>query len=147
MTIYGVIIESISLKLTNRLLRKIKIPNEGTLIIHDEGEPKLKVKVSCTGRKTLSFETKFRKEGIKIKIVVFPDLSVREARKKAIELKKLMAKGIDPIEVRRQQYIEENEKRLKARQDITFKELYYKYISPLSKLVKVDQNYKCKRSN
>ncbi|KJW07246.1 hypothetical protein OTUT144_0706 [Orientia tsutsugamushi str. UT144] len=60
--------ESISLKLTNRLLRKIKIPNEGTLIIHDEGEAKLKVKVSCTERKTLSFEKKFRKEGIKIKI-------------------------------------------------------------------------------
>ncbi|WP_258230742.1 tyrosine-type recombinase/integrase [Orientia tsutsugamushi] len=34
-----------------------------------------------------------------------------------------MAKGIDPREVKRQQQIEENEKRLKARQDITFKQL------------------------
>ncbi|WP_445668616.1 Arm DNA-binding domain-containing protein [Orientia tsutsugamushi] len=38
---------------------------------------------------------------IKIKIGAFPDLSIKEARKKAIELKKLMAKGIDPREVKR----------------------------------------------
>ncbi|WP_445668655.1 integrase arm-type DNA-binding domain-containing protein [Orientia tsutsugamushi] len=38
---------------------------------------------------------------MKIKIGVFPDLSIKEAIKKAIELKTLMANGIDPREVKR----------------------------------------------
>ncbi|SPR08344.1 Arm DNA-binding domain-containing protein [Orientia tsutsugamushi] len=67
-------------------------------------------------------------------IGVFPDLSIKEARKIARELKRLMAKGTDPREVKRQQQIEENEKRLKARQDITFKELCYKYIEEYAKI-------------
>ncbi|KJV72553.1 putative integrase domain protein [Orientia tsutsugamushi str. UT76] len=38
-----------------------------------------------------------------------------------------MAKGIDPREVKRQQQIAEDEKTSKARQEITFQELYYRY--------------------
>ncbi|SPM45473.1 integrase [Orientia tsutsugamushi] len=49
-----------------------------------------------------------------------------------------MAKGIDPRVVKRQQQIEENEKRIKERErkanDITFKELCYKYIEEYSKI-------------
>ncbi|WP_342638386.1 Arm DNA-binding domain-containing protein [Orientia tsutsugamushi] len=77
---------------------------------------------------------KFRKEGIKITIGVFPDLSIKEARKIARELKRLMAKGIDPREAKRQKQIAEDEKRLKARQEITFQELYYKYIEEYAKI-------------
>ncbi|WP_371222895.1 tyrosine-type recombinase/integrase [Orientia tsutsugamushi] len=75
---------------------------------------------------------------IKIKIVVFPDLSIKEAKKKVRELKKLMANGIDSREVKRQQQIEENENRIKERErkanDITFKELCYKYIEEYAKI-------------
>ncbi|KJV88744.1 Arm DNA-binding domain-containing protein [Orientia tsutsugamushi] len=67
-------------------------------------------------------------------IGVFPDLSIKEARKIARELKTLMAKGIDPREVKRQQQIEENEKRIKERQEITLKELCYKYIEEYAKI-------------
>ncbi|SPR14918.1 Arm DNA-binding domain-containing protein [Orientia tsutsugamushi] len=67
-------------------------------------------------------------------IGVFPDLSIKEARKIARELKRLMAKGIDPREVQRQQQIAEDEKRLKARQEITFQELYYRYIEEYAKI-------------
>ncbi|WP_174198135.1 Arm DNA-binding domain-containing protein [Orientia tsutsugamushi] len=81
---------------------------------------------------------KFRKEGIKMTIGVFPDLSIKEARKIARELKTLMAKGIDPREVKRQQQIAEDEKRIKERErkanDITFKELCYKYIEEYAKI-------------
>ncbi|KJV98866.1 putative integrase [Orientia tsutsugamushi str. Sido] len=45
-----------------------------------------------------------------------------------------MANGIDPREVKRQQQIEENENRIKERQEITFKELCYKYIEEYSKI-------------
>ncbi|SPR13989.1 integrase [Orientia tsutsugamushi] len=42
--------ESISLKLTNKLLRKIKISTEGTSTIHDLGKLSLKLRVSRTGK-------------------------------------------------------------------------------------------------
>ncbi|KJV71493.1 tyrosine-type recombinase/integrase [Orientia tsutsugamushi] len=125
---------SLTLKLTDKLIRKIKIPTERTSTIKDKIEPGLQLRISQTGRKTWSFEKKFRKEGIKMTIGVFPDLSIKEARKKARELKRLMAKGIDPREAKRQQQIAEDEKRLKARQDITFKELCYKYIEEYAKI-------------
>ncbi|KJV69817.1 hypothetical protein OTSUT76_4151 [Orientia tsutsugamushi str. UT76] len=130
---------TLTLKLTDKLIRKIKIPTERTSTIKDKIEPVLKLRISPTGRKTWSFEKKkFRKEGIKMTIGVFPDLSIKEARKIARELKRLMAKGIDPREVKRQQQMEENEKRIKERErkanDITFKELCYKYIEEYAKI-------------
>ncbi|SPR16691.1 integrase [Orientia tsutsugamushi] len=65
--IYGIIMESITLtlKLTDKLIRKIKIPTERTSTIKDKIEPGLQLRISLTGRKTWSFEKKFRKEGIK----------------------------------------------------------------------------------
>ncbi|SPR13280.1 integrase [Orientia tsutsugamushi] len=41
---------SISLKLIKILLRKIKIPTEGTSTIHDLGELSFKLRVSRTGK-------------------------------------------------------------------------------------------------
>ncbi|SPR12545.1 integrase [Orientia tsutsugamushi str. Gilliam] len=54
---------SISLKLTNSLLRKIKIPNEGTLIINDLDELSLKLRISWAVRKTWSVEKNLEKRG------------------------------------------------------------------------------------
>ncbi|WP_371222538.1 tyrosine-type recombinase/integrase [Orientia tsutsugamushi] len=79
---------------------------------------------------------------IKIKIWEFPYLSIKEAIKIARELKTLMAKGIDARTVKRQQQIEENEKRLKERErkanDITFKELCYRYIEEYAKIYTIN---------
>lgn len=135
---------SISLKLIKRLLNKIKIPDgEKLLIIHHPDIIGLKLKISCVVcggrvRKTWGLEQKFKNQSLKIKIGVFPDLSIKEARKKARELKRLMAKGIDPREVRRQQYIEENEMRKRKAQEITFQELYYKYIEEYAKIYTIN---------
>ncbi|SPR12099.1 integrase [Orientia tsutsugamushi] len=53
-----------------------------------------------------------------------------------------MANGIDPREVKRQQQIEENENHIKERErkanDITFKELCYKYIEEYSKIYTIN---------
>ncbi|SPR12723.1 Arm DNA-binding domain-containing protein [Orientia tsutsugamushi] len=84
---------TLTLKLTDKLIRKIKIPTERTSIIQDKIEPGLKLRISPTVRKTWSFEKKIRKEGIKMTIRVFPDLSIKEARKIARELKRLMTNG------------------------------------------------------
>ncbi|KJV74359.1 tyrosine-type recombinase/integrase, partial [Orientia tsutsugamushi] len=120
---------SSSSRFTKWLLNKIKIPEgETLLIIHHPDIIGLKLKISCVVRggrirKTWVLEQKFKNQSLKITIGVFPDLSIKEASKIARELKTLMAKGIDPREVKHQQQTEENEKRLKARQDITFKQL------------------------
>ncbi|KJV52504.1 hypothetical protein OTSGILL_1468 [Orientia tsutsugamushi str. Gilliam] len=131
---------SISLDLIKGLLNKINIPEgEKLLIIHDPDIIGLKLKISCTVcgrrvRKTWVLEQKYKNQSLKITIGEFPYLSIKEAIKKAIELKTLMANGIDPREVKRQQQIEENENRIKERQEITFKELCYKYIEEYSKI-------------
>nr|WP_329956795.1 Arm DNA-binding domain-containing protein [Orientia tsutsugamushi] len=71
-------------------------------MIHSDKVVKwLRARKSSSGRVTLYVEQKFKNQSLKITIGVFPDLSVREARKKAIELKTLMANRIDPREVRR----------------------------------------------
>ncbi|KJV85876.1 integrase [Orientia tsutsugamushi] len=135
---------SSSSRFTKRLLNKIKIPDGETLvIIHHPDIIGLKLKISCVVyggrvRKTWVLEQKFKNQSLRMTIGVFPDLSIKEARKIARELKRLMAKGIDPREVKRQQQMEENEKRIKERErkanDITFKELCYKYIEEYAKI-------------
>ncbi|SPR11805.1 Arm DNA-binding domain-containing protein [Orientia tsutsugamushi] len=139
---------SISLDLIKGLLNKINIPEgEKLLIIHDPDIIGLKLKISWVVRrgrvrKTWVLEQKFKNQSLKITIGVFPDLSIKEARKIARELKTLMAKGIDPREVNRQQQIEENENHTKERErkanDITFKELRYKYIEKYAKIYTIN---------
>ncbi|KJW05828.1 phage integrase family protein, partial [Orientia tsutsugamushi str. UT144] len=89
-------------------------------------------------RKTWVLEQKYKNQSLKIRIWEFPYVSIKEAIKKAIELKTLMANGIDPREVKRQQQIEENENRIKERQEITFKELCYKYIEDYAKIYTIN---------
>ncbi|WP_342637956.1 Arm DNA-binding domain-containing protein [Orientia tsutsugamushi] len=131
---------SSSSKFRKQLLNKINIPEgEKLLIIHHPDIIGLKLKISCTVcggrvRKTWVLEQKYKNQSLKIRIGEFPYLSIKEAIKKAIELKTLMANGIGPREVKRQQQIEENENRIKERQEITFKELCYKYIEEYSKI-------------
>ncbi|SPR10020.1 integrase [Orientia tsutsugamushi] len=139
---------SISLDLIKGLLNKINIPEgEKLLIIHDPDIIGLKLKISWVVRrgrvrKTWVLEQKFKNQSLKITIGVFPDLSIKEARKIARELKTLMAKGIDQREVKRQQQIEENEKSIKERErkanDITFKELCYRYIEEYAKIYTIN---------
>nr|WP_245406841.1 hypothetical protein [Orientia tsutsugamushi] len=54
---------SLTLKLTDKLIRKIKIPTERTSTIKDKIEPVLKLRISPTGRKPWSFEKNLEKKG------------------------------------------------------------------------------------
>ncbi|KJV71757.1 Arm DNA-binding domain-containing protein [Orientia tsutsugamushi] len=139
---------SISSKFRKQLLNKIQIPKgETLLIIHHPDIIGLKLKISWVVRrgrvrKTWILEQKYKNQSLKIRIGEFPYLSIKEAIKKAIELKTLMAKGIDQREVRRQQQIEENENRIKERErkanEITFKELCYRYIEEYAKIYTIN---------
>ncbi|SPR10601.1 integrase [Orientia tsutsugamushi str. Gilliam] len=139
---------SISLDLIKGLLNKINIPEgEKLLIIHDKDIIGLKLKISWVVRrgrlrKTWVLEQKFKNQSLKITIGEFPYVSIKEARKIARELKTLMAKGIDPRAEKRKQQIEENENRIKERErkanDITFKELCYRYIEEYAKIYTIN---------
>ncbi|WP_331851701.1 tyrosine-type recombinase/integrase [Orientia tsutsugamushi] len=116
-------------------------------MIHDPDTIGLKLKISWVVRrgrvrKTWVLEQKFKNQSLKITIGEFPYLSIKKARKIARELKTLMANGIDPRAVKRQQKIEENENRIKERErkanDITFKELCYKYIEEYAKIYTIN---------
>ncbi|WP_410522885.1 tyrosine-type recombinase/integrase [Orientia tsutsugamushi] len=142
------IMSSISLDLIKGLLNKINIPEgEKLLIIHDKDIIGLKLKISWVVRrgrlrKTWVLEQKFKNQSLKITIGEFPYVSIKEARKIARELKTLMAKGIDPRAEKRKQQIEENENRIKERErkanDITFKELCYRYIEEYAKIYTIN---------
>ncbi|WP_371222310.1 hypothetical protein ACA351_10405 [Orientia tsutsugamushi] len=54
---------TLTLKLTNKLLRKIKIPTERTSTIQDKVEPELKLRTSHTGRKTWPLKKNLEKKG------------------------------------------------------------------------------------
>nr|WP_245406711.1 Arm DNA-binding domain-containing protein [Orientia tsutsugamushi] len=54
---------TLTLKLTDKLIRKIKIPTERTSTIKDKIEPGLQLRISLTGRKTWSFEKNLEKKG------------------------------------------------------------------------------------
>ncbi|KJV51413.1 phage integrase family protein [Orientia tsutsugamushi str. Gilliam] len=139
---------SSSSKFIKQALNKINISEEKKLeIIHDPDTIGLKLKISCTVcggrvRKTWVLEQKYKNQSLKIRIGEFPYVSIKEAIKKAIELKTLMANGIDPRAVKRQQKIEENENRIKERErkanDITFKELCYRYIEEYAKIYTIN---------
>ncbi|WP_331851698.1 tyrosine-type recombinase/integrase [Orientia tsutsugamushi] len=116
-------------------------------MIHHPDIIGLKLKISWVVRrgrvrKTWVLEQKFKNQSLKITIGEFPYLSIKKARKIARELKTLMANGIDPRAVKRQQKIEENENRIKERErkanDITFKELCYKYIEEYAKIYTIN---------
>nr|WP_064591478.1 integrase arm-type DNA-binding domain-containing protein [Orientia tsutsugamushi] len=66
----------------------------------------------------------------KIKIGTSLDLTVKEARKKIMKLKKDIANGINPMDERRKinkERREKREKRLKLENELTFGKVHEKY--------------------
>lgn len=84
--------------------------------VKDSKSPGLRLVVYPSGVKTFVLLKRVNGQQRRIKIGPFPDITIEMARKKAAELRGLIATGKDP----------EEEKRT-LRQDITFKELYQKY--------------------
>ncbi|SPR13651.1 integrase arm-type DNA-binding domain-containing protein [Orientia tsutsugamushi] len=66
----------------------------------------------------------------KIKIGTSPDLTVTEARKKVMKLKKDIANGINPMDARRKinkERREKRHKRLELQNELTFGQVHEKY--------------------
>lgn len=119
-----------SLNFTIKALDKIKPPKsdntqKGSVYdtYKDTNESGLILIVTNSGAKTFYLYKKIDRKPTKVKIGKYPDLSIEGARKKARELKGQIATGKNPQEEKR-----------KINNEMTFKELFDKYIEEHAKL-------------
>ncbi|CEO17524.1 integrase [Rickettsia monacensis] len=112
-----------SLLFTKEILQEIKAPEEKRDIYKDTKEKGLLLIVSYGGSKIFYLGVVLSKKYHRIKIGVFPDLSITDARAKASELKGEIAKGYNPIE-----------EKARLSKEPTFKEFYDRYLDEYSKI-------------
>ncbi len=112
-----------SLLFTKEVLSEIEAPKVKRNVYKDTKEKGLLLIVSYGGSKVFYLGKVINKKYNRIKIGSFPSLSVTEARAKAIELKNNLAKGYNPMEAKK-----------KVSNELTFKELYDKYLNEYSKI-------------
>ncbi|KJV76532.1 phage integrase family protein [Rickettsia hoogstraalii str. RCCE3] len=112
-----------SLIFTKELLHEIKAPRAKRDVYKDTKEKGLLLIVSYGGSKIFYLGTVLNKKYHRIKIGVFSDLSIHDARVKASELKGEIAKGYNPVE-----------EKARLSKELTFKELYDKYLNEYSKI-------------
>ncbi len=112
-----------SLVFTKEALHEIKAPQAKRDVYKDTKEKGLLLIVSYGGSKIFYLGTVLDKKYHRIKIGVFPDLSIIDARAKASELKGEIAKGYNPVE-----------EKARLSKELTFKELYDKYLNEYSKI-------------
>lgn len=107
---------------TKEALIKIECPQTKQRLYKDSGERGLILIASYGGSKTFYLAKKIQDKYYRIKIGRFPDLTVAMARAKANELKALIAKDINPME-----------EKIRLSKEITFKELFDKYVEEYAK--------------
>ncbi|KJW07579.1 hypothetical protein OTUT144_0364 [Orientia tsutsugamushi str. UT144] len=119
-------------KFTQSALNKIKVPTKEEKIIQcrDIIERNLVLIISYTGFRRFYLVINIGGIYYKIKIGTLPDLTVTEARKKVMKLKKDIARGINPMNERQKinkERREKREKRLKLKNELTFGQAHVKY--------------------
>lgn len=112
-----------SLLFTKEILQEIKPPKAKRDLYKDTKEKGLLLIVSYGGSKVFYLGIVLSKKYHRIKIGVFPDLSITDARAKASELKGEIAKGYNPIE-----------EKARLSKEPTFKEFYDRYLNEYSKI-------------
>ncbi|EER21704.1 MULTISPECIES: tyrosine-type recombinase/integrase [spotted fever group] len=112
-----------SLLFTKEILQEIKAPEAKRDIYKDTKEKGLLLIVSYGGSKIFYLGVVLSKKYHRIKIGVFPYLSIIDARLKASELKGKIAQGYNPIE-----------EKARLSKEPTFKEFYDRYLDEYSKI-------------
>jgi len=108
----------IKLNLTKRSIEELPLPEPGRRKdYYDTQIPALLLQVSCSGTKTFYVRKKVAEESRRLLVGRYPDLTIDDARKRALEICNAVAKGEDPYEKRRI-----------ARSELTFGELLDQYI-------------------
>ena len=109
---------------TKAAIDNLQAPAPGArLEVYDTKTQHLRVRVSHTGRKVFEVYRWYQGAPVRLKIGVWPDLSIEQVRKAAEKLNADFAAGADPAESRRQR-----------RQEMTFAELFSQYMERHSKV-------------
>jgi integrase len=107
---------------TKQSLLKLKPPRKGRIYLHDAQERGLSAYITERGVITFFVRKRISGKDQRIHLGHFPDLSIENARKKALAVKADIAKGIDPDEAKR-----------KLKQDITFGQMFDAFMARYSK--------------
>ncbi len=94
------------INLTDAAVKRLKLPaaDKGSVDYWDSTLRGLGLRISSSGRRTFNVQVKVLRDGrrrdTRIKLGVYPEISLAEARALAIEYKRVAAEGLDPILLR-----------------------------------------------
>jgi integrase len=104
------------LDLTERAILRIPIPEKGPRDYPDNHIRQLVLTIRPTGSRSWTLRYRIGRGADRrqrrLTLGTWPELSTEEAREKALQARKLLAKGIDPVEYEAEQRRQEAEKRL-----------------------------------
>ena len=91
--------------LTDTLIRSLRAPKSGRLEIHDEKCTGLVIRVTPAGAKTWSFRFRDPRSGVLTRATIgpYPEIALATARECAIDLRRGVASGINPVEAKRRE--------------------------------------------
>jgi hypothetical protein len=115
---------------TKQFLSKCAPPLKGRTYFHDTHEKGLSAYVTSQGIVTFFVRKRINGKDERIHLGHFPEMSIENARKKALSTKADVARGIDP---------NEEKKRLKA--EITFGNMFKEFMERYSKKFKKSWQY------
>jgi integrase len=110
---------------TKQFLMKCKAPAKGRVYFHDSQEKGLSAYITAQGVITFFVRKRIAGRDERIHLGHFPELSIENARKKALAAKADVARGIDP-----------NEERKKLKDEITFGQMFHEFMERYSKKFK-----------
>jgi integrase len=107
-----------TINFTKKSLSLLLAPEKGKrLYAYDKKVSGLLVQVTSTGRKTFQVYRWNKTKPVRITLGTFPDMTIEQARKKAQNIKACLVDGVNPADEKR-----------KAKQEMTFKELFEVYM-------------------
>ncbi len=115
---------------TKTSIIRLPVPKKGNAIYKDTKERGLCLYITATGVITFFIRKRIHGKDERIILGSFPDISVENARKKALQAKAKIAEGIHPLEHKH-----------KLRDETTFKELFDSYMKRYSKPHKKSWQY------
>ena len=102
---------------TKTLIDKLPIPEKGMETYKDTKEKGLSLYVTSGGAKTFFVRKRINGRDERVKLGTFPDMTVEQARKKALEVKAKVASGENP-----------NLEKHKIRDEMLFEQLFREYL-------------------
>ncbi|MDO6425918.1 Arm DNA-binding domain-containing protein [Thalassotalea sp. 1_MG-2023] len=110
-------------------INNIEIPEQGRIEYRDTKVPELTVRVTSAGSKSFSVAKKVAGKNIRVTLGKFPANTIEQARKKARENLLLLENGINPIEKKREEVI----------QNLSVVDLYEQYEENFKARIKVGE--------